>query len=244
MRAERVQPAADRGTTPVPPTPTMSIAAQIDASTLRTVAIYVVCLVLSVAVHEFAHAWAAHRLGDDTPEREGRLTLNPVAHADPIGTLLLPLIAGLTNTPLFGWGRPVPTNPVRYTRKVSMRVGLALVSVAGPLANLALAAVVLLAAAGASLAGVLNPQTAALLHGLMTLNIFLMVFNLLPVHPLDGGKILAALLPEKWRAVDDFLLQWGGTILIVLVLVGGGLIATLAAPLFHVSNLLWSAVVR
>ena len=107
----------------------------LGAADLRQVGIFVISLVLAITVHEFAHALVAHRLGDPTPEREGRLTLNPVAHADPIGTLLLPILLSLSTTGLmFGWGRPVNTQPRFYRRTITMRAGMALVSFAGPFA--------------------------------------------------------------------------------------------------------------
>ena len=115
-----------------------------SAADLRRAGIFVICMILAIGVHEFAHALAAHRLGDPTPEGQGRLTLNPVAHMDPIGTLALPLILGITGTGMiFGWGRPVQTTPRYYTRKVTMRAGMALVAFAGPLSNLLQAVITL-----------------------------------------------------------------------------------------------------
>lgn len=212
---------------------------------IKTVVTYVVVLVLSVAVHEFGHALAAHRLGDGTPESEGRLTLNPIAHADPIGTLLLPVIAAVFHYPALGWGKPVPTHPRNYTRKVSMRTGLALVSLAGPAGNLVFAVVTLLIAAGLSLAGVLVPELVKLLHFVVSINVLLMVFNLLPVHPLDGGKILSALLPERFRAVDEFLEQYGGFVLLVLIIAGFrfGLLGRLLYPFQYVADLAFRTLV-
>ncbi len=221
------------------------LALTITPETIKTVVIYVVCLVLSVAVHEFGHAWAANRLGDGTPEAEGRLTLNPIAHADPIGTLTLPVIAALFGYPAFGWGKPVPTQPRNYHRNVSMRTGLALVSLAGPAGNLVFAVVALLIAGALSLGGVLVPELSKLLYFVVTLNVLLMVFNLLPVHPLDGGKILSAVLPERFRAVDEWLEQWGGFVIIVLIVLGarfGGL-RLVIAPFQAVADLAWNALV-
>ena len=98
----------------------------------------VVTIVLSVCVHEFAHAFAAFRLGDETAARQGRLTLNPLAHADPVGTVLLPALAPFLGFGAFGWGKPVPYIPTNLTRKYSMRAGEAIVAAAGPFANLVL----------------------------------------------------------------------------------------------------------
>jgi Zn-dependent protease len=219
------------------------LALSIDGDALRRVGIYVVCLVLSVAVHEFCHAFAAHKLGDGTPESEGRLTLNPVSHVDVIGTLALPLFAGLFGWPLFGWGKPVPTQPRNYTRKVSMRKGLAIVAVAGPLGNLALMVVVVAIAALISLLGFMSQQLNDVLLTLAFLNLILMVFNLIPLHPLDGGKILAAFLPAKFAAFDQFSQRYGGYVLIGLVVLGGSVLALAFAPFQLAMNWVWGHAV-
>lgn len=193
--------------------------AEFTASQARTAAITVICLILAVTVHEFAHALCAHRLGDPTPEGQGRLTLNPVAHADPIGTLVLPLILAVTNPGmLFGWGRPVQTQPRYYTRKVTMRAGMAMVAFAGPLSNLMLAGLTLGIAYGLSTAGMFGEVAREPIQRFFILNIVLFAFNLLPLHPLDGGKVLGWLLGPKYQQIDDFLLRYGGIIVIVLVL--------------------------
>jgi len=192
----------------------------ISAGDLRTVAIFVICLLISVCIHEFAHAYSADKLGDPTPAREGRLTLNPASHADPIGTLALPIMAGLFKLPvLFGWGRPVPTQPRYYTRKISMRAGLALVAFAGPFSNLLQALVTAGVWVGLARAGVVAPGDGFwdILSLFYRLNVVLMLFNLLPLHPLDGGKILAWALPPSMQHVDDFLMKHGGTILMALI---------------------------
>src|SRR5687767_13244524 len=98
-------------------------------------------MIMSLSFHEFSHARVARWLGDDTAERQGRLTLNPISHIDPFGTLLIPAIGAATGVPLIGWARPVPVNPARFRRGVNMRRGFALVSAAGPLSNLLLAVI-------------------------------------------------------------------------------------------------------
>lgn len=203
---------------------------EFSSETLTTVGIYLICLVLSIAVHEYCHAVVADRLGDPTPGREGRLTLNPIAHADPIGTLLMPIVAAFTHMPLLGWGRPVNTQPSKYNRKVTMRGGMALVAVAGPFGNLVLVLVVLgIAAVLGRTMGISKPVE-MLLHTMISLNVVLMLFNLLPLHPLDGGKILAAFLPTRLEYVDEFLLRWGPWMLLSLIVFGGPWLAALLAP--------------
>lgn len=208
----------------------------IQAADLRDVAIYVVCLVISVSIHEFAHALAADRLGDPTPDRDGRLTLNPVAHADPIGTLALPVMAGLFKLPLIGWGRPVQTQPSYYTRKVSMRGGLALVAFAGPFSNFVQAFVTILVIKGLVVAGVHSTGLFRILGLFFELNLVLMAFNLLPLHPLDGGKILSWLLPARLAFVDEFLARWGGVILLVLVMLLPQVLSVMLSPIMNLAR--------
>lgn len=166
-------------------------------------------LVIAITIHEFAHAWAADKLGDPTPRSQDRLTLNPLAHLDPIGTLMI-LFAG------FGWGRPVLFDP--YNLDNPKRDAM-LIAAAGPLSNIILAS--LLAAIiqfGPSISPYLNLVT-PLLYPTIFLNVMLAIFNLIPIHPLDGGKILVGLLPTEW-AIDaqDFLSRYGTLILIFLIL--------------------------
>jgi Zn-dependent protease len=193
----------------------------VHAADVRRMLIFVVCLVLATAVHEFAHAYTADRLGDPTPSRDGRVTLNPVVHADPIGTIALPMFAGLTGAPLFGWGRPVMTTPNYYTRKISMRGGMALVSAMGPISNLLQAVATAGLGFGLNAAGI-TPQTHASVFGVLgvflLLNVTLALLNILPVHPLDGGKVLAWLLPARYAHVDEALSRWGWAILLALML--------------------------
>lgn len=140
--------------------------------------------------HEFAHAWAAIRLGDDTPRREGRVTLNPLAHVDWVGTLLLPGITSLMGGGFLGWGRPVNTNPARLRGGMS---GLALVALAGPASNVVFAFV--LAAVSVFAASSLTGFAGYAAQGAY-LSLYLAIFNMLPVPPLDGSKLLlAARLP-------------------------------------------------
>jgi Zn-dependent protease len=176
----------------------------------------VITLVIALTFHEFAHAWMAKRFGDDTAERAGRLTLNPLAHLDPIGSLMLIFVG-------FGWAKPVPVNPNIIRR--SGKAALMLVSIAGPLTNLCLA---ILAAIPLrfNLVPVQTVSTNILptpfyfLWYFFTINLSLMVFNLLPIPPLDGHEILSFLLPpdlaERW---ESFGYQYGIYILIALLMI-------------------------
>ena len=190
-------------------------------------------LVASLTVHEWGHAASAYWLGDDTAARAGRLTLNPVPHVDPIGTLLIPALmlfssgAGVT-IPLFGWAKPVPVNSSRFSRKVSLRAGEALTGAAGPAMNLVLAVA---AAVALGLIGGLKPDWLVamdgveqverplllVLHGLLRLNVALACFNLIPVPPLDGGWILQWLLPHRRQWLVEALARRGMLILLIAI---------------------------
>jgi Zn-dependent protease len=181
----------------------------------------VIALVLSVAVHEFGHAWAASRMGDTLPASQGRLTLNPIQHIDPIGTLLFPIIMLTAGGGMFGWGRPVMTNPSNYTRSLSRPTGSMLVSVAGPAMNLLMALLTSAIIVVGVRTGVMGASLAEhLIRLLVQLNLLLMFFNLLPIPPLDGGSILAWVLPRSMQGVVELLNRWGFLILLGLMVTG------------------------
>ena len=156
-------------------------------------AMMLIPLLLSLSVHEFAHAWTALYLGDDTAERMQRVTLNPLAHIDPVGTLLLPLL-GIP----FGWAKPVPFQALRFREGVNLRLGSMLVAAAGPISNVILAAVCLAVIKVFHLQGT-NDAIHELLKMLVTVNLSLALFNLIPVPPLDGSWIVDALLPYRFQ---------------------------------------------
>lgn len=195
-----------------------------------TAIVYLISLILSITVHEYGHALVADRLGDGVPRQQGRVTLNPMAHVDPIGTILMPLIILFTGAPLIGWGRPVLTNPANYTRKLRMKVGHMLVAAAGPAMNLIFAfiiSIVFIVALRTRLLGIDSPTVRITLQ-LIQLNFTLMFFNLLPLPPLDGGTVLRGLLPDRFDHFLRPLERYGAIILLGLLITG--FLATLMYP--------------
>jgi Zn-dependent protease len=161
------------------------------------IVLMLVPMILSLTFHEFAHAQVATWLGDDTPRREGRLTLNPMAHVDLWGTIIIPAFGAFTNVPLIGWAKPVHVNPARFRRGVNMRRGFTLVAAAGPLSNLFLAIVCALVLRFGGAAVLHNPGLRMLLSSMFLMNLGLCVFNLLPIAPLDGSRLTP-------RSMDEF----------------------------------------
>ncbi len=163
-----------------------------------TLILSIPAILIAITFHEFAHAWAADKLGDDTPRMQGRLTLNPLKHIDPIGAILL-ITAG------FGWGKPVEINSNNFNRTITIRKGNALVSIAGPAMNFLLAIIfsviygLLIAFGGNFLATTTGDIISTVISYTISINVGLGVFNLIPLPPLDGSKVLAAFLPTKAR---------------------------------------------
>ena len=200
---------------------------------LTQILIVLVVLITSLSVHEAAHAFAADRLGDSTARQLGRLSLNPAVHIDPIGTLLFPLIAFLTNVPLIGWAKPVPVNQ-RFLKHPKR--DFALIAAAGPASNLVLAAIgaaALSMARGASgpgdiVGGALAGPLVQLFFLFAIVNVLLAVFNMIPVPPLDGGNVLIGLLPANSARLVEQLRPYGILILYALMLTG--MLSTILGP--------------
>ena len=190
-----------------------------------------VVLLLAISAHEAAHAWMSNRFGDDTALLLGRVTLNPVAHIDPIGTLLIPIVGFVLGSvggtaariPLIGWGKPTPVNPLRWRNKDMANV---MVSLAGIMANLFIAICafiiikVLLMTGWWFTQGSLQEPVRLFLGMLLTMNVSLAVFNLLPFPPLDGSKVLETFLPASAQPILAVMEQYGFIILMVLIYVG------------------------
>jgi Zn-dependent protease len=180
-------------------------------------------VLLSLTVHEWAHAWTAWKLGDDTARMLGRVSLNPIDHIDPVGTLLLPLLG----VP-FGWAKPVPINPVRFRTNISMPMGVMLTAAAGPISNLVLAALGCAVLAGLSatgnsgLAHTFDPKTyvglVQIVQMFVLINIVLASFNLLPIPPLDGSRIVDAMIPSSLRPFWSQLSSMGPLLLAAIIL--------------------------
>jgi Zn-dependent protease len=217
----------------------------ITADQLQRALYYLAAFIVSVTVHEFGHAWVATRLGDATPRAQGRLTLSPLAHIDLIGTVAMPLASALFpgTVPFLAWGKPVETNPMRYTRRMSPRVGQMLVALAGPMMNLVLALVVSAIYIPLAKAGVLPLMVAAgIIQYLVQLNILLLFFNLIPLPPLDGGAVLAGLLPDSLQVIPQTLRRYGLFIFFGLLLTGAFRVLLLPAKQL---SLIWgSALLR
>jgi Zn-dependent protease len=195
---------------------------------------FLVVLLMAVSIHEAGHAWMSMKYGDDTAYMLGRVTLNPVAHTDPIGTLLIPILAftfgavggALASVPLIGWGKPTPVNPRNWRNYKQANV---MVSIAGIGANLILATIGFIIFktlietgtihAGNASEGIIQPIV-IFLNYLVMLNVSLAVFNLLPFPPLDGSKVLSTFLPDSFQPLFQMLEQFGFIILLLLVYMG------------------------
>ena len=213
-------------------------------SLIAKLAIWAVPVLFSIVVHEVAHGWMAHRLGDDTAMRMGRLTLNPLMHIDMMGTIILPFILIILGGPVFGWAKPVPFNPNNFYRHVNPRKGTLLVALAGPGSNLILAFVssfVFVAVQKFFSAShpLLYIPLSQLALALTTINLVLACLNLVPVPPLDGSKILLGILPPKYDRYF-FMLERYGFLIIVVLLASGALSGLIIGPVNFLFNLFFS----
>jgi len=199
----------------------------------------IIAFLFAISVHESAHAWTASRCGDPTARMLGRVSLNPIRHIDPIGTVLLPLIAVISHIPMIGWAKTTPVDPRNFRNPVMDDI---LTSVAGPVSNFIVATIAVLllgfislsSPAGRSIVqGVDNGSnsilvpTAGLLFAMLEINVLLAVFNLIPIPPLDGSHVLRHFLSDSVRMVYDRIGIFG---LIALVYLGGGLLWKLVLP--------------
>jgi Zn-dependent protease len=210
-----------------------------ELSLIQRVAVWVLPVLFAITVHEVAHGWVAKQLGDPTAWMMGRLTLNPIKHIDPVGTLLVPGAMILLGGAIFGWAKPVPVvwGNLRHPKR-----DMAIVALAGPMANLLMALFwVMITRIGI----LLPPQWVwlgfpMLLAGVagIFINIVLMSLNLLPIPPLDGGRVLSGLLPNRWSAVLDLIEPYGLFILVGLLV--SGLLGQVLWPIIGIVSMILS----
>ena len=202
----------------------------IDSSAIGQFILYMVALIFSLSVHESAHAWMSNQFGDDLARLQGRVSLNPAVHVDPIGTLLFPAISFFTGAPLIGWAKPTPVNPLRWRNK---RVANFWVSIAGVISNFAIAIVAGIGIRVLYSMGIIDgglelvnsgsivaKGAVELLYVFFVLNVALGVFNLLPIPPLDGSKVLSSILPPSFESGFEALERFGFILLFIAVFTG------------------------
>jgi Zn-dependent protease len=190
--------------------------------------IFIALLIVAVILHEVAHGLVARRLGDRTAEAAGRLTLNPIPHIDPFGSVLLPAMLAISGAPVFGWARPVPVNPREFSRPTE---GMAITALAGPVSNLLLALI-----AGRVILPATGGIVADLVWAFGIINVVLAIFNLLPIPPLDGSRMVPLFLGDRGRALYAKVEQFGFLILFALLFIIPGATRWLSIPISTVSD--------
>ncbi len=193
---------------------------------------YIIVLIMSVVVHEFSHGYTAYLLGDNTARVNGRLTLNPLKHLDPFGSVILPLLLVFMNAGfVIGWAKPVPYNPANLRDE---KKGTFLVAIAGILANLTIAILFGLLIRFAPMLGIpTSPAFYKITSIIVILNLVLALFNLIPIPPLDGSKILFSFLPLKYRHIENFLEKWGMFLLLFFIIFLWSKVAPIVFIAFH-----------
>ena len=186
-------------------------------------------LIMSVVIHEVSHGYMANHLGDPTAKYEGRLTLNPLKHLDPIGSVFVPIIGYLTGGMIFGWAKPVPYNPHNLRPG---RWSEALVALAGPFSNLMLALVFGTFLRVSPVLGIFNVNILHITTLIVFINLILMLFNLVPVPPLDGSKLLFAFFPQRMYQLRAFFERYGFILVLLFIFYGWQFVAPLAVTLF------------
>jgi Zn-dependent protease len=183
-----------------------------------------IILIMSVVVHELSHGYVAYALGDPTAKYEGRLTLNPLKHLDFFGSFLVPLVFYLSGGFLFGWAKPVPFNPYNIKR-VNQKLGAGIIGVAGPISNFLIAAIFSLALRYGGSFIAMTQSLVNIFTMVVMINVSLACFNLVPIPPLDGSKVLFAFLPRSLGHIEELLERYGFILLFVLILFFANLIS-------------------
>ncbi|HVL23603.1 MAG TPA: site-2 protease family protein [Thermomicrobiales bacterium] len=210
-----------------------------DIRPVQDIIAILISFVIAISIHECMHAWTAHKLGDNTARELGRITLNPLMHFEPVGFIGMVLIA--IGYPFIGWGKPVPVVPGRFRVTFGGRrqIGMAITAAAGPLSNVAQAMIVAIPYQYAVRNNIDMGQVGDFLFWFIRINILLAAFNMIPIPPLDGHKILTGILPSFWYPVLAPLERYGFMILLLLFFIGGQLGGSLVNGMIDpVENLL------